>query len=140
MTLLEKAIEIALDGHRGQVDKSGEPYILHPLRVMGAFRDETHRIVGVLHDVLEDTRYGLDDLAANGFSGEICTALVALTRRPEESYEDFVARAAANAISARVKIADIRDNLSRIENLPEAEQQRLGRRYEAALRVLRAVA
>ena len=51
---LEQAIKIAVEAHTGQVDKGGNPYILHPLRVMLSLDTEQERIVGVLHDVVED--------------------------------------------------------------------------------------
>lgn len=123
------AISLASKAHDGQVDKTGQPYIFHPLRVMMALESEADQIVGVLHDVLEDTPATAFDLLSVGFTEDIIAAVVALTRRPHESYEDFILRAAANAIARRVKIADIRDNLR-----PGAEHLRA--RYEAALAVL----
>lgn len=73
--MLEKAIEIAVEAHRGQLDKAGKIYILHPLRVMLRGRDETEMIVGILHDVVEDTPVTLDMLRLEGFSKEVLDAL-----------------------------------------------------------------
>lgn len=127
---LDHAIKLATDAHAGQVDKAGDPYILHPLRVMLAVSTPDERIAAVLHDVVEDTDVTCDDLYwVHGFKSEIVLALAALTRAKGEDYLDFVQRAKTNAIARAVKIADIRDNLR-----PGAEHLRP--RYEAALRFL----
>jgi (p)ppGpp synthase/HD superfamily hydrolase len=114
--LLERAIAIAEKQHTGQVDKAGRPYIDHPLRVMQAMSNDAERIVAILHDVIEDTDCTLDQLAAEGFPGYILEALDSVTRRDDETYEAFVARAARNPIGRHVKYADLQDNadLSRI--------------------------
>lgn len=104
-----------------------EPYILHPLRVMCAV-DAPHRIVAVLHDVVEDGDLGLGDILAI-FGEEVREAVNALTRRERESYGEFIVRCKANPIARQVKIADIRDNLR-----PGAPHLR--ERYEAAMAVL----
>ena len=108
--LLERAIAIAEKQHAGQVDKAGRPYMEHPLRVMQAMSNDAERIVAILHDVIEDTDFSLDQLAAEGFPGYILEALDAVTRRDSETYEAFVARAATNPIGRRVKYADLQDN------------------------------
>lgn len=126
MSTLERAIVIAAQAHTGQVDKAGAPYILHPLRVMQSVHYDIARIVGVLHDVLEDTSWTLDALRAEGFSKEVLDALDAVTRRPTETYEDFVQRAGKHPLGREVKLADLFDNadLSRIANPCEADLQR----------------
>lgn len=85
MSTLERAIEIAVRAHAGQKDKGGEPYILYPLRVMLRMRTEGERIVAVLHDLVEDSNFTIDDLRLEGFSKEVIEALEALTKRPGES-------------------------------------------------------
>jgi len=87
--MLEKAIIIATNAHKGQVDKAGKPYILHSLRVMFSRRNETERICAVLHDVIEDTEITLDYLRNEGFSEEVLSVLDAVTRRNEETYDEF---------------------------------------------------
>lgn len=129
MTKLNKAIEMAARLHAGQTDKSGAPYILHPLRVMLSLDGETDMIVGVLHDVLEDCDRMLYHPIADEFGEEIALAIRALTRGAHETYSDFILRAKANPIARRVKIADIKDNMR-----PGAEH--LLPRYKAALEVL----
>ena len=82
MSTLERAIEIATEAHRGQRDKAGNDYIGHPLRVMAAGKTLEEKIVGVLHDVVEDSDWTLEELAAEGFAPEIIEALRCLTLRP----------------------------------------------------------
>src|SRR2546426_247378 len=107
---LEDAILLAAQAHLGQRDKNGQPYILHPLRVMLRLDTEAAKIVGVLHDVIEDTKYTRADLQKMGYSDEILQALDGVTKRAGESYEAFVLRAKANPISKQVKLADLEDN------------------------------
>ena len=111
MSLLERAIGIAVEAHRGQRDRYGAPYILHPLRVMERVRSETEKTVAVLHDVVEDTPWTLAELRREGFSEEVLAALDAVTKREGEAYEDFVSRSASNALARRVKLADLEDNM-----------------------------
>jgi (p)ppGpp synthase/HD superfamily hydrolase len=134
MATLEQAIEIAVKAHSGQTDKAGKPYILHPLRVMFSLTTESERIAGVLHDVIEDCQVSIEDLVASGFSKEVIGAIEAVTKRPEEKgsdegYQEFVARAAANPIARRVKIADLRDNMdvTRLGEIGDKDAQRLGK-------------
>lgn len=112
MSNLKLAIEIANSAHDGQLDKAGQPYILHPLRVMLSFEAEEDRIVGVLHDTVEDTYVTPQLLRRSGFSDRIIDAVLSVTRNRGESYEDFILRARENEIGRRVKLADIEDNLS----------------------------
>lgn len=108
---LTTAIMLACEAHDGQTDRNGEPYILHPLRVMQAMSSETDRIVAVLHDVAEDFDAGWGRITDGDFSEDVVDAIDALTRRKGEPYSDFILRAAENDIARRVKIADVRDNL-----------------------------
>ncbi len=135
---LDDAIQLARRAHEGQLDKSGRPYIAHPLRVMGHLRDEHERMVAVLHDVVEDTGVTLDDLAALGCPADVLDAVGAISKRPGESQADYLARVMANPLALRVKRADIADNMSddRMGRLDPPTQQRLQAKYEAALRLL----
>lgn len=134
---LEDAIRLAVEAHHGQVDKVGQPYILHPLRVMFRLETEVERIVGVLHDLIEDTKYTPDDLRKMGYSEDILQALDAVTRRENESYEDFVLRSKANPIARRVKLADLEDNMDirRMIGVTPKDMERLAR-YRKAWSVL----
>lgn len=139
--MLEKAILIAVNAHQGQIDKAGKPYILHPLRLMFSRINETERICSVLHDVIEDTDITLDYLRNEGFSEEILSALDALTRRRNESYNEFISRIINNKIACYVKLADLCDNmdLSRIKNPTEKDYQRIEKYRKATDRILYAL-
>lgn len=110
MATIEKALQIAARAHEGQLDKQGQPYILHPLRVMAAVEGEEARIVAVLHDVIEDSSVTADDLRREGFGEDILEALDRLTHRKDESYADYVIRCKGHEIARRVKLADLEDN------------------------------
>ena len=155
MASLEKAIAIAAKAHAGQVDKAGAPYILHPLRVMLSLQSDDERIVGVLHDLVEDCHgWTFEKLEKEGFGPKIIKALKSVTKNDqeknpvlvdkkgdllEESYEDFVKRAAKNPIGARVKRADLMDNMdwSRIAN-PNLNDLKRMQRYKKAVTYLNA--
>ena len=134
---IERAIEIAAAAHSGQTDKAGQPYILHPLRVMLACEGEATRIVAVLHDVIEDSDWTPEALRAEGASDAILAALETVTRRDDETYAEFIERAAGNEIGRAVKIADLHDNLdlSRIAQPTQPDFARMDR-YRAALQHL----
>ncbi len=116
-TLLERAIEIAVQAHAGQTQKDGTPYILHPLHVMMQMEDEEAQIVAVLHDVVEDTEVTLADLQAEGFSDEVVVAISLITRQKGMSYEQFIEEIAPNDLARRVKLADLEHNMD-VRRLP----------------------
>ena len=136
--MLERAIQIAVEAHMGQVDKGGSPYILHPLRVMMSVDSALEKTVAVLHDVVEDSAWTFETLAKEGFTKDIIDALRSVTKvDASEKYELFIQRALSNLIGRRVKIADLRDNLdvTRITRLTEKDLERLNK-YKQALIVL----
>jgi (p)ppGpp synthase/HD superfamily hydrolase len=109
---LAHAIDIAKEAHRDQLDKAGEPYILHPMRVVKNMGSEDEKIVAILHDVVEkNPTWTLSRLADEGFSEKVIEGADAMTRRAGESYEDFVRCAGTNPIARAVKLADLQDNL-----------------------------
>jgi (p)ppGpp synthase/HD superfamily hydrolase len=141
MPTLEDAITLAVEAHHGHRDKAGQPYILHPLRVMFRLEGETERIVGVLHDVVEDSHYTLDDLRQMGYSEKIVEAIDHLSRRENETYEELVKRAAAHPLSRMVKLADLEDNMD-IRRYPALDDKILEHlaRYHRAWRKLKGLA
>lgn len=137
MADLQRALTIALEAHRDQTRRNGTPYVLHPLRVMLSFEDETRRMIGVLHDVVEDSEWSLEDLREEGFSAEVVAAVDALTKREGEDYQDYLDRLGPDPLARDVKLADLRDNMNVIE-LPvvrEQDSQRLNR-YRQAYQLL----
>ncbi len=143
MPTLEDAIALAMEAHLGQKDRVGEPYILHPLRVMfrlGWDAPEAARIAAVLHDVVEDTATQLRDLRRLGYSEEVLAAVKLLSRRPDDSYEQFIERVLPNSIARRVKRADLEDNmeLRRLPTVTAKDLKRLARYRLAWARIVAA--
>jgi (p)ppGpp synthase/HD superfamily hydrolase len=138
MATLDDAILLAVQAHRGQLDRYGAPYILHPLRVLQRMESEHERMAAVLHDVVEDTPYTLDDLRQMGYPEDVLQAVDRLTRRDDETYEQYVERAAADPLARRVKLADLEDNmdLRRLDNVADKDRERL-ERYLNAWRYLK---
>jgi len=137
---LQIAIEIAAEAHREQTYKAGAPYLLHPLRVMMSLETNDERIVGILHDVVEDgPGWTFERFEEEGFSPTVLDALRLVTKRPEDEgdseavYVAFVRRAKGNKIARRVKT---NLNASRLSALTEKDMRRMNR-YLAALRDLR---
>jgi len=135
MSDLERAIEIAAAAHRGDVDKAGQPYILHPLKLMLQFDDLDAMIVAVLHDTVEDSSLTLGDLKQEGFSEAVVTAVDALTSREGESYQEFISRLSPNPLARRVKLADLEHNMDvrRIGSLTPEDLDRIERYHRAWL-------
>jgi (p)ppGpp synthase/HD superfamily hydrolase len=144
MTPLEKSIEIALRAHAGQTDKSGAPYVLHPLRMMIRMGNEMEMMAAVLHDVVEDggPEWSFERLEQEGIPHAVIDAVEYLTKRTDEAsdYERFIRRAAAHPVARRVKLADLEDNmdLRRIEDLTEKDFVRL-KKYREAYALLQAL-
>lgn len=124
--LLERALEIATKAHKGQVDKSGAAYIFHPIRMAELCTTEEEKIVALLHDTIEDTSVTAEYLLEQGFPRTIVDAVLGVTRRDDETYEEFVRRASLNPISKQVKIHDLEDNMD-IRRLSEVTEKDLAR-------------
>ena len=136
--MLNKAIDIATKAHEGQVDKAGQPYIGHPLRVMAMGTTDEEKIVGVLHDVVEDSDWTFERLMAEGFSTEVIDALRCVTKLSEsEPYDKFIQRVKANPLAVEVKINDLTDNMDirRLAYISEKDVKRL-RKYLKAYKQL----
>ncbi len=137
--LLEHAILRALTAHAGQryPAPGSEPYILHPLRVMGAVEGANAQIAAVLHDVIEDTEVTLAELEGAGYPDAVVHAVDCLTQREGETYAEYIERLSTDPIATVVKVADLRDNLDNNRRLtPESSVlERIGR-YERALAFL----
>ncbi|WP_313120934.1 GTP pyrophosphokinase [Proteiniclasticum ruminis] len=130
----ERALILASFYHSGVLDKGGEPYILHVLRVMLPMETKEEKIIALLHDLLEDTALTAEDLLERGFSSSIVDSVLLLTRNEEEGYEEYIRRLAEDPLSRRVKLSDLKDNQNR-ERLPEpirAEDRRRLEKYRAA--------
>ena len=138
MSTLERAIEIATEAHHGQLDKAGKDYIGHPLRVMAMGRTLDEKIVGVLHDVIEDSDWTFGMLQNEGFSPEVIEALRCVTKTSEnENYDDFIDRIRKNPLATAVKLNDLTDNMDirRLPYLSDKDVKRLKRYLKAYKRL-----
>ena len=138
MSTLQRAIEIATEAHKGKFDKAGRDYIGHPLRVMEMGKSEEEKIVGVLHDVIEDTDWTFEKLAEEGFSDKVITALKCVTKTSEsENYDNFIDRVKKNPLAVAVKINDLTDNMDirRLPYLSDKDVKRLKKYLKAYKRL-----
>ena len=135
---IDRALALAVDVHTGVLDKAGEPYILHVLRVMARMSSEDERVVAILHDVVEDSDRTIDDLHRLGFSPAVVAAVQQLTKPPGADYQRYVAGVRGNPLARAVKLADLEDNMDvrRIADPTDKDLERL-RKYRVAWAMLR---
>ena len=135
--LTKKAMRLCFDAHKDQVDKSGMPYVFHPFHVAEQMQTEETVVVALLHDVVEDTDYTIDDLRTMGFPEAITDALALMTHAKGEPYMEYVARLRDNPIARSVKLADLQHNsdLSRLDAVDDAARQR-AEKYKKAIALL----
>jgi (p)ppGpp synthase/HD superfamily hydrolase len=135
--LLYKALMIATKAHAGQKDKAGVDYIYHPLYVALQMDTVTEKIVGLLHDVVEDSDITLDYLTAEGFDHEVIDALELLTHQKGQSYFDYIRKLSNNPIAKKVKAVDLQHNsdISRLKVITDKDYDRVDK-YRKALMIL----
>lgn len=134
--LTRKAMIIAYEAHKNQVDKSGVPYIYHPIHVAEQMDTENECIIALLHDVVEDTNVTFKQLE-EVFSKEIINILKLLTREENIEYDEYIKRIKNNSIACKVKIADLTHNLdkTRLDFVTEVDVKR-NEKYKKALQIL----
>ncbi|MCH7730587.1 GTP pyrophosphokinase [Patescibacteria group bacterium] len=132
--LEKKAMDISTRAHFEQVDKVGKDYVPHPIRVSEMGKNENERIVGLLHDVVEDSDVTLENLWNEGFSVEVIAAIDSLTKRVGEAYHEYIIRVKENELARTVKLYDIEDSLDpfRLKNASVEDRIRLTEKYKAA--------
>ncbi len=130
---ITKAKELATRYHQGQVDKAGVPYINHPTQVARMVKGKEAKIVAYLHDLLEDTKCQPKEILET-FNLYILNAVKVLTRKPNQTYEDYILQIKSHPVARQVKIADLKHNISlmRIENITKADVER-SKKYLSAL-------
>ena len=136
--LLGKAILIAAEAHEDQYDKGGRPYILHPLHIMNQLLFDTElAVIGVLHDVLEDSEWTVSDLVQHGFTNRVVEALRLLTHSPGTSYTDYIERVATNYDAVRVKRKDLEHNsdITRLKGVSAKDLRRMEKYHKAFVRL-----
>ncbi len=136
--LLNSARELAVRMHKGQVDKAGEDYFFHLSRVSAMGKTEEEKIVGLLHDLVEDTSGTLEDLREAGFPKVIVDAVDSMTKRKGEKYLDYLARVKSNPLAKVVKLNDIAGNSApgRINKISKSDRVRLVKKYRLGTKTL----
>ena len=131
------ALELAVEKHKNQTDKAGNPYILHPLHVMENVNSKEGKIVAILHDIIEDTDITENYLLKIGLSKRIVDAVVALTRSEDMDYQEYIKNLSSNPLAKEVKLADLEHNmdLKRLPTLEEKDIER-NRKYQIAYHYL----
>lgn len=135
--MIKQAMSLAYNAHKGQLDKSGYPYIAHPLHLAESMNDEASTIVALLHDVVEDTEVTFEELENMGIKTDIITALKLLTHDKTVPYMSYINEIKSNSLARKVKIADLKHNsdLTRFNNVTEKDLKR-AEKYKAALVLL----
>lgn len=133
----KKALRLCFEAHKGQTDKAGLPYVFHPFHLAETMPDADTTIVALLHDVVEDTEYTLEDLSRMGFGNAIIDALALLTHNDSVPYMDYIEEIRENPLARTVKIADLKHNsdLSRLDHVSESDKERI-QKYQLALALL----
>ena len=136
-----KAMRLCYEAHHGQTDKAGVPYVFHPFHLAEQMDTEESTTVALLHDVVEDTDYTLEDLKAMGFPNNVIDALALMTHDPRVPYMEYVKAISENPLATKVKLADLRHNsdLSRLDSVDEKALSRV-KKYAAAIELLESVA
>lgn len=135
------ALKLCFKAHHNQVDKSGIPYVFHPFHLAEQMDTEESIVVALLHDVVEDTDYTLDDLREMGFGDAVIRALTLMTHDPVVPYMDYVKAIGTNPLATKVKLADLRHN-SDLGRLDVIDKKALSRveKYSKAINYLESVA
>lgn len=133
-SVFETALEIAVKAHKGQVNKNGVAYILHPLAVAGLLDTLELKTIAILHDTIEDADVTAEYLLEKGIPKHIVEAVQLLTKPEDEEYESYLRRVKENPLAKQVKLADLANNTDpkRASGLNEARREK----YELAKRVL----
>jgi (p)ppGpp synthase/HD superfamily hydrolase len=135
--LLDDAILFATEKHHGQIDKSGRPYILHPLRVMQSFKEPHMKIIAVLHDVMEDCGVKFEEIEER-FNYGIALHVDYLTKLKSQSLEEYLSGVKLYESALKVKLKDIEDNMSvfRLSLLPKEMAEKMTKKYLYCLEFL----
>ena len=135
--LTKKAMRIAFDAHKEQVDKGGMPYIYHPIHLAEQMDDEDSTCVALLHDIVEDTDITFDQLSKQGFPAEVIDAIKLMTHDEGVPYMDYVKQIKSNDVAKKVKLADLKhnSNLSRLNNIDNKTKERV-EKYRQAIKLL----
>ena len=131
------ALKLCFEAHKDQIDKSGMPYVFHPFHLAEQMADENTTIVALLHDVIEDTEYTLDDLRKFGFAEDVLSAISLMTHADDVPYMEYVVKIKTNPIAKAVKLADLKHNsdMSRLDRITQIDEER-AKKYKQAIELL----
>ena len=131
------ALKLCFEAHKDQIDKSGMPYVFHPCHLAEQMADENTTIVALLHDVIEDTEYTLDDLRKFGFAEDVLSAISLMTHADDVPYMEYVMKIKTNPIAKAVKLADVKHNsdMSRLDQITQIDEER-AKKYKQAIELL----
>lgn len=131
------ALKLCFEAHKDQIDKSGMPYVFHPFHLAEQMADENTTIVALLHDVIEDTEYTLDDLRKFGFAEDVLSAISLMTHADDVPYMEYVEKIKTNPIAKAVKLADLKHNsdMSRLDRITQIDEER-AKKYKQAIELL----
>ena len=134
----KKALKLCFEAHKDQLDKSSLPYVFHPFHLAEQMDTEEATVVALLHDVVEDTDYTLEDLKNMGFSEAVISAIALLTHEEGAEYMDYVKMIKNNETARKVKLADLKHNsdLSRLDIVDEKALKRR-EKYLKAIELLK---
>lgn len=135
--LTKKAMKLSFEAHKDQLDKSGIPYVYHPFHLAEQMNTEETVVVALLHDVVEDTEYTIQDMIEMGFPQSVTDALTLMTHSKNVPYLEYVVKLKENPIAREVKIADLRHNsdVSRLDTVDEKAIARI-EKYKMAIAIL----
>ena len=135
--MTKKALKLCFEAHKDQLDKSDMPYVFHPFHLAEQMTDEVTTIVALLHDVIEDTDYTLENLRDMGFSEAALEAIALMTHAPDVPYMDYVAKIKTNPVARAVKLADLRHNsdMTRLDQVTPWDETR-AEKYKKAMALL----
>lgn len=135
--LTKKAMKLCFLAHRDQVDKTGIPYVFHPIHLAEQMTDELTTVCALLHDVVEDSDYTFADLETMGFPHRVIEVLGLLTHEDSVPYMDYVRKIATDPVAKQVKLADLRHNsdLTRLDTVDEKALARV-EKYARAMKIL----
>ena len=134
----KRALEVALQAHKGQTDPAGFPYILHPILVAEKQTEEMATVAALLHDVVEDSDFDIRDLYEFGFPEEAVEAVKTLTHKKGEPYDHYIERVKQNQIATAVKLADLEQNMGqdRLAMCAEEKRARLEKKQKVYRRAM----
>lgn len=131
--LIDLSLQIAIEAHKGQEDRAGNPYILHPIELMGMVHGVDDKCVALLHDVLEDSEETPKSLIDRGLPYYIVKSVIALTKIKGQEYDDYIGQVKRDEVAVRVKLMDLKHNLDtlRLSSLNENDLKRIAKYHRA---------